>query len=404
MEKPNILFLGFTVPEHVAKRAFTLDSNPAVQTHKFAWSMARALKSGFGRIVLASSCPIQNYPLGRKIFFKSERFQQEHIEGVLLGFINIIILKHITRFLSCLLVLPRLMASHKVEYLFIHGLHTPYLLFGLLARTFGKKLVVILTDPPGVILPSDGILSRALKRLDVWLVRRALEHSDAVIALAPELVKRFAVRIPALVFPGILDSSLEAQISSARTHSSSTETFTIVYAGGLSSAYGIDRLIDAITGIDDSRVRLKLFGRGDQENRIKSLSSKDDRFEYGGFVGNETLIPELLSADLLINPRPDTESFALMSFPSKLIEYLATGRPVLTTRIASIPDSYKPHFLYINEASEDGIRNAILDVLKKDKNQLNEFASLGQTFISNEASEISIGNRIYKFINPESSK
>ena len=60
MTKPNVMLLGFTVPDEVAKQLFSLDTGPAVQTHKFAWSLTRALQSGFGRVVLASACPLQN--------------------------------------------------------------------------------------------------------------------------------------------------------------------------------------------------------------------------------------------------------------------------------------------------------------------------------------------------------
>lgn len=394
MAKPNVLLLGFTVPEVVARRLFALDSCPAVQTHKFAWSLARSLRSGFGKLVLASACPIQNYPLGRKLIFRSGRFEEQGVEGVLLGFTNLLVLKHLTRFLVCLWTVPRLMVQYQVEWIFIHGIHTPFLLFGLLMRLFGKKLAVVLTDPPGVILPTDRVLARGLKRLDVWLVSRALTRADAVISLAPELVKRFAVNKPVLVFPGILDSTVLAQVSETSTKSELTEPFTIVYAGGLSRAYGIDRLLDAIVGIEGIPVRIKFFGRGDQELRIRELADTDIRFQYGGFVANDQLVPELRNADLLVNPRPTHEVFALMSFPSKLIEYLAMGRPVLTTRIASIPENYKDHFSYIDDESPEGIRRSILAMMATCPIDREARALRAQAFICAEASEVAVGQKI----------
>ena len=399
MTEPNVMLLGFTVPDELAKQLFSLDVGPAVQTHKFAWSLTRALQSGFGRVVLASACPIQNYPLGRKILFRGGQFEAQNVKGVLLGFINLLVLKHLTRFLACLLVLPRLMRQYQVDWLFVHGTHTPFLLFGLLAKLFGKKLVVVLTDPPGVLLPTDSRAARILKRMDVVLVSSALAHADAVISLAPELIQRFAIKKPYLVFPGILDSSLVQMINKEKASKLTRKPFVILYAGGLNQAYGVDRLIDAVENMTDSQaVQLKLFGRGDQEQKIQRLAASDSRFYYGGFVGNEQLIPELLQADLLVNPRPTHESFAIMSFPSKLIEYLATGRPVLTTRIASIPDAYHPYFFYIEDESSNGVKNAIVTLMRMDSTKREAYALQGQTFINKEATEYATGCKIADLI------
>ncbi len=389
----KVLLLGFTVPEASAKRLFDVDSMPAIQTHKFAWSLARSLRMGSESVVLASTYPIQNYPRGRELFFRGQAFREQEFEGILLGFVNLLVLKHLTRFLSCLMVLPGFMRRHEVKWIVIHGVHTPFLVFGALARLFGKKLAVMLTDPPGVILPTDGPVSRVLKMVDAWLVKYLVGFADAIFALAPELAARIAPEKPAVIFPGILEERI-ARLAIAQRREDKEDVFTIVYAGGLSKAYGVDRLIDAVAAMVNPSVRLKLFGRGDQESRARQLAMSDPRFTYGGFVGNEVLIPELCGADLLINPRPTEQSFAVQSFPSKLIEYLATGRPVLTTRIKSMPASYGPHFLYIDDETVPGIQFAIEQVMALPKEVRHEQGRQAVEFVRADASEQAIGKRI----------
>lgn len=399
MKKNAVMLLGFTVPNTVARNLFALDSGPAVQTHKFAWSLTRALKAGFGRVILVSSCPIQNYPLGKRIFFKGGKFEEQDVDGVMLGFINLIILKHLTRFISCLLVLPRLLARNHIDLIFVHGTHTPFLVFGLLAKLFRKKMVVVLTDPPGVLLPTDRFFSRTLKKIDIYLVSMILRYADAVVSLAPELINRFAVNKPFLVFPGILESTFADKLSVEKNAQPEGKPFTIIYAGGLSQAYGVDRLLEAICGFDKgANIQLRLFGRGDQEEKIQQLVNTDSRFYYGGFVSSDELVPELLHADLLINPRPTHDAFAAMSFPSKLIEYLATGRPVLTTRIVSIPDTYIPYFSFIVDESSEGIREAIKNIMEISPADRNLKASAGRQFINSDASECVVGFKIANLI------
>lgn len=396
--KTNVMLLGFTVPDSVARAIFAMDTNPAVQTHKFAWSLARALQLGFGEVVLVSCCPIQNYPLGGKVFFGGAEFDEGGIKGYLLGFVNILILKHVTRLVSCLLRVPSLIARYKVEWLFVHGTHSPFLIFGILARFFGVRLVVVVTDPPSLAISTDNFLVQVLKRLDAVLLGLLVARSDGVIALAPQLARRLAPNRPALIFPGILSSKMLAYV--VRKHGAGAVgcPFTIIYAGGLNEAYGVDRLIDAVLKITDIPVRIKFFGRGDQELRIRALANKDTRVQYGGFVDDAVLIPELQAADLLINPRPTSRDFSVMSFPSKLIEYLAMNRPVLTTRISSIPPNYLDHFFLIDDESVEGIRRAILSVMGMSPSELRSRALRGQAFIFSEASEGAVGAKIAEFV------
>lgn len=395
MESPSVLLLGFTVPDAVAKHLFTLDLLPAAQTHKFAWSLSRALSSGFGKVVLASACPIQSYPLGRKLLFRGRPFRAQGTDGVLLGFVNLLLLKHLTRFIACLMSVPRLVRRHRVMWIFVHGVHTPFLVFALLMRLTGRRVAVVLTDPPGVLLPTDSFVAGALKRLDYWLIARALRHSDLVVALAPMLVQQFAPSTPALVFPGIVDASMMA-IAPTRPRPGD-DPFTILYAGSLTRAYGVDRLLEAVAGIDGVPVRLRLFGRGDLESEVRAMSS-DPRFEYAGFVGPDRLMDEFARAHVLINPRPTTGDVAVMSFPSKLIEYLAAGRPVMTTRLASIPAAYLPHFFVIDDESVEGIRDSILKMTRMSADDRERRAAEGQAFVRANASEPAIGKAIARLV------
>lgn len=390
------------MPDELAYSLFAMDPLPAIQTHKFGWSFARAIRSAFGDVTLASSCPVQNFPLVDRLFFRGGPFTSQGINGVLLGFVNLLFFKHLTRLLACALVVAPLIKCNRIDWIFIHGLHTPYLVFGFLARLAGLKVAVVLTDPPGVVLSTDGRVARLLKRVDAWIIGFFIRRMDAVFSLAPDLVKRLAPDCPSLVFPGILESTLNlsSELPPPLNPNQSCEMpFTIVYAGGLSRAYGVDRLIDAVLRFDSrTSIRLKLYGRGDQEARIRELAAKDYRFIYGGFVDTETLMPELCAADILINPRPTSEDFAAQSFPSKLIEYLATGRPVLTTRIASIPDALKEHYFYINDESAEGMHLAIFTVMAVSASVRAKHGLSARLFVQTNYSEVVIGRKIAEFI------
>lgn len=397
----SALWLGYAMPEDLAAQIFRLDTQPAIQTHKFGWSFIGALKNGFTRVALLSSCPIQNYPLGRRVFFGNGRFECAGIRGAMIPFINILGAKHVTRLISCVLTAIPIIRSERVKFVFIHGVHSPYLLFGAVMRFFRIRSIVVLTDPPGVILPTDGFLHRVLKKLDIYLVKWLVRQHAGVVALAPGLVEDLAPNSPSLIFPGILEKTFQMLPSGRRDDiNPNDKIFTIVYAGGLDSRYGVDRLVEAVLGLEgDTRVRLKLFGRGDQESMIAEVAKRNNRIMYGGFVANKELISEFCAADLLVNPRPTTESFASLSFPSKLIEYLSTGCPVLTTKIKSIPKEMQSFFYFIDDESSNGIREALSKIMDMDRRIMLRRANEGRIYVNSELSQQAIGERIRIFAN-----
>lgn len=383
------LLLGFTVPDEAAADLFRIDPAPAVQTHKFAWSLARSLQQAFGDVRLLSACPVQSYPLVRRIIFRRFRFEQEGVGGAAIGFVNLIVFKHVTRFVACLLATRTVIRTWRINTVFIHGVHTPYLLYGYLLQRLGLAVVPVLTDPPGVILPTDSVLSRTLKQLDRRIVRFFLVRSTALVALAPGLVEPYPEVARTLVFPGILSRDWLDQLAIA-PGPEPDRPLTVLYAGGISAAYGVDRLLDAAEMLPD--VRFVLFGKGDQVERI--TAERHPNVTYGGFVSSAELARGALAADILINPRPSGEDFARNSFPSKLIEYAATGRSVLTTRIQSIPEAIASCFSYIDDESPGGIAQAIRALAAVPVADRLARASASKARIMQEYSEASMALRL----------
>lgn len=389
-ERQSALFLGFAIPDNVAQQLFAIDPRPAIQTHNFGWSFIRALQAGFGSVQLLSSCPVQNYPLVPRIIFRGFNFEQHGAAGRCMGFVNLVLLKHVTRLWACIFNLGWVRRC-GAGAVFIHGLHSPYLLFGVLLSLLGFRVIPILTDPPSLILPTDGAVTRLLKTVDQWIIKRLLARSFAVVGLAKALTDTYAPRGPSLVFPGILNSEWTRLIETV-TPQPTVRQFTVLYSGGLNAAYGVDRLLQAAELLP--QFRFVFFGKGDQEAAMAGRAN----VEYRGFVGAQELASHVLAADVLINPRPTHEAFAQNSFPSKLIEYVASARPVLTTRIPAIPDEVKDCFHYIDDESPEGIAASILALSALGSQKRLSDAAHAQQQVSELYSEAAIGARLASII------
>jgi glycosyltransferase involved in cell wall biosynthesis len=359
----KIIWLGFIIPDEKISNYFSTDKQPAMQTHRFGWSMLYSIKYVYKNLRVISSIPINNYPLNSRIYVSGEKFKYNEFEINTITFVNLIILKHVTRLFSSFSILLREVFVAKPKWIIIHGVHTPYLIAGLLMRLFGCKVAVVLTDLPGVIQLSDGFAVKVLKSLDFYTASFLVKKANAVISLSKYLSDRIANDVPSLIFPGVVDPNFLRLIQNCKKNflnPREKKDFTIVYAGGLSELYGLRLLIEAFEFIPKSlNVNLKIYGTGDLLEYVVDRSLIDDRIFYGGFVDSIQLANIYLSADLLINPRPSNTEISSMSFPSKLFEYILSGVPVLTTRIKSIPDDLSDCFFFIEQETPIGISHAI---------------------------------------------
>jgi len=117
----------------------------------------------------------------------------------------------------------------------------------------------------------------------------------------------------------------------------------IAYVGSLSNEKdGIDLLIASFVQISNKHdIKLRIAG-GTPEQILKlkeKLQLKNNilnKIEFLGLLPIENIPNLLINAMILVLPRPDSLQ-ARGGFPTKLGEYLATGNPVIATRVGEIP-------------------------------------------------------------------
>ena len=135
-------------------------------------------------------------------------------------------------------------------------------------------------------------------------------------------------------FSNLDSSSLEASLAKPY----------IVYIGSMNNAKdGVDILIKSFKRLSDKFLnhKLYLFGSWHYDTPghlelIKSLGLSGKVF-YKGSVESDAIPQILACADLLVLPRPDSHQ-AKGGFPTKLGEYLASGKPVCATNVGEIAD------------------------------------------------------------------
>lgn len=133
----------------------------------------------------------------------------------------------------------------------------------------------------------------------------------------------------------------------------------VMYAGTINRNLGIDKLVEGFKKTKNPDIELWLFGKGDFEKELKEMISDDNRIKYFGFMKHDEILEYERKCSLLINTRNPKDEYTKLSFPSKTMEYLASGTPFMTTKLECYPSEYDDYLLYIDEYDTECIQKNI---------------------------------------------
>ena len=133
----------------------------------------------------------------------------------------------------------------------------------------------------------------------------------------------------------------------------------VYFAGSLSESAGVSLLLDAIPHVTDPTLEFWFSGRGPLEGRLKQQAASDPRVRFFGFVSDDEYSTMLQKAAVLVNPRPSRLLENRYNFPSKLMEYLAAGRPILSTATSDVAEHYGSDLIVLEDETPQGLARCI---------------------------------------------
>lgn len=259
------------------------------------------------------------------------------------------------------------------------------------------KNVTIVTDLPHNMLHTDNVQQGMAANLYHKLTTFILYRFDAYVLLTEQMNAVVNPKNrPYMIMEGLVDITME---SSENTIAKKSKEKIFIYAGGLFEKYGVKTLIDAFLKLENQEARLHLYGNGDMVKGMEGFMQKDTRIVYMGMVPNTIVVADQLAATLLINPRPTTEEFTKFSFPSKNMEYMVSGTPMVTTHLPGMPDEYLDYVFLFEDESVDGMSKTLETILSKSKEELHEFAAEAKAFVIQKKNNQVQAGRILEFMN-----
>lgn len=137
------------------------------------------------------------------------------------------------------------------------------------------------------------------------------------------------------------------------------EAPVVLYTGTKGPWGGLDLLLDAWEKVRHPGASLWICGPGEHP-RLRAVAAATDRIRDFGLVDESRLGQLVEQAAVLVNPRPPSFPSNRLNFPSKILEYLGTGKPIASTRTVSFGPGYDDVLLFASDESP-GALAAVID-------------------------------------------
>lgn len=276
--------------------------------------------------------------------------------------------------INCITTVNRMLKQFPNAIVFSDALNVTIATGAVIAsKQKGAISIGIVTDVPGVF--NHGINAQ-FNRVVISLFSRYVFLTEAMNDILNHRRKPYAV------MEGIYHGNIKPCLMSNKPDIYiNKKKFNVLYAGALSKCYGIENLVNAWDYIPDTDVELHLFGHGDCYQLIVDKKKNDSRVHYYGLVNNTKVIEIEKDVTLLVNPRSKEEEFTKYSFPSKTIEYMATGTPVLMQHLPGMPEDYLSHILIYEGDSPQRLAEAILKIKSMEPEALSQIGKKARMFV-----------------------
>lgn len=354
---------------------------------------------------------VGSFPQRSKIiFFKAEKsFYTIENESILVNnsfFFNISGYKYFSRYYNCLKCLKRWARRFEDEekIVFVYAVHTPFLMAAKKIKQRYKriKIILIVPDLPDYMSENNSFFNYMLGKINRKILPNLYNVVDAYIVLTEQTKKILPIGDkPSLVIEGIYNPRTDdLDNNGALLEKGLSDKRIVFYSGTLARRYGIMNLICAFRLLSNVNYRLIICGDGNARDDVIQSSKEDNRIIYYGSLERSIVLSLQRESTLLVNPRTPEGEYTKYSFPSKTMEYLASGTPTLIYKLPGIPDEYYKYCFSIdNDNTIECLARKIDEILCMSDDTLRDIGEKARYFIIENKGPIQRSNDIKQLIN-----
>ena len=201
------------------------------------------------------------------------------------------------------------------------------------SRILGFKLLLAIEEDYSFFTDNIKLISKfkfwTIKRLDFLNCRWANEIIVISIYLRDKYLRMKSSNVTLI--------PITARININKDKITFNSPLRVVYAGTFADKDGVKDIIEGFLAFNKSygNARLILTGKSSQQEIYTEQYRNENSIQFKGFMEDHDFYSLLRDSDVLCMCRNES-GFANAGFPFKLGEYLATGNPVICTKVSDV--------------------------------------------------------------------
>lgn len=386
----EILYLGGLFPKETEEEIIN-NSIGSIQNaaNNLQWEIAKGLEENMeSPISLLNSLYIGSYPKRyKKLLVRTYNFSDnlDISHGKNIGFLNVCGIKSISRYLSLKPYIRDWIKSNrgKKKVIIAYAMTSTFTQILEYAKKIDTTIITCLIIPDLPQFMNLSVQKKHLytffKNIEISIINKNMKYIDSYVVLTKYMLENLKITKPAVIVEGISTDIF----TKSRDYKAEKYNYikTVVYTGGLNRKYGILDLVESFQKLDNKNYRLIICGSGDSEKEILEASNKDNRILFKGLLKREEILKFQRQATILVNPRKNNEEYTKYSFPSKILEYMSSGRPVVAYMLDGMPKEYLEYIYVIDRKKENAIYYALKETMERSEEELDLKGNRAREFV-----------------------
>lgn len=391
----RIIYVGSIYPQGMIDYYSKLKSRIDFAGHTFQTALLSGLDSICSDLKVLTIPPVSSYPSVKKLFFKQDYFSHRengYTDDILLRCVNIPIIKLLFRTIDVYKALKK-ESLQCTDHIFLYAIDSPTLVALRFAKRNNVKACLLVPDLPQYMSGSKNFFYRSAKAFERRIIKWGLKSIDSYILLS----KYMSEKLPIGNKPWLLMEGIYINEGTSKKITKDNKT-VFLYTGTLGYRTGIMELVNAFSMLDGDNYELWIRGDGGAKNDIIRISEKDTRVRYIPPLPKEELIELQKRATFLVNPVPPSQEHTKYFFPSKTMEYLASGTPTIMYNLLCLPDEYKEHLYFFEGEGCMAIKESLEKYSRIDERELKQKGEKAAKFIKENKNAFVQAQRIKRFL------
>lgn len=275
----------------------------------------------------------------------------------------------------------KMVSEHKVDVVLCYNCMQPYHIAAMReAQRLGVPTVPIILDGDD-------------PRPDNWgKLLEETRYASGIAMLSWWIYEKFPTSCPKLHLDGGADGWKGGQMLQPRKEG----PFRVVYTGALARWSGADFLLDIVEKCNRPDVRFIVCGK--VEPGEADALSQCPNVELRGYVSERELQEICEDADAFLNIRDPRLGDNILNYPSKLPQYMAYGKPVVSNRLSSLAPDYDRLLFVDDSSSPEGFLAKLDDALAETEHaRLQRFTDIHNWFVSKKTWQVQAA-RLLEFL------